>query len=374
MSVYKTPKSPYWQYDFQRKGRRFHGSTGCTRKIDAERHEAELKRRAVLGQETKPGITVDEACGTWWAAVGAEEKNHATTRYQLNNLIVGLGANVLLADISHPALDLYVAKRRAKVANASVNRETEIARRVWRYARDHEFDVPDIDWGKLMLKEAQERVRELTAGEEKALFEQLPPDLAALVEFALLSGQRRSAVVTMLWKDVDLQGMRATVRTKGGGKRKGPKLHTFPLTPRMAAIIANRPKVCAQVFTYECERPSPPRQDRPRRLKGERYPFSAQGWMRKWRKALTDADIEDFRFHDIRHTAGTRVLRATGNLKVVQKLLGHVDVKTTARYAHAMEDDVRDALLAAESRNSPGRAVDAAAENSVNSSVKKVMG
>ena len=41
----------------------------------------------------------------------------------------------------------------------------------------------------------------------------------------------------------------------------------------------------------------------------------------------------DFRFHDIRHDVGTKLLRATGNLKLVQKALGHANLKTTARYA-----------------------------------------
>ena len=85
----------------------------------------------------------------------------------------------------------------------------------------------------------------------------------------------------------------------------------------------------------------------------ERYPFSKNGWARKWYKALEDAGIGDFRFHDLRHTKGTRALRATGNLKAVQKLLGHADITTTSRYAHALEDDVRAMMLASESRNSP---------------------
>jgi site-specific recombinase XerD len=67
----------------------------------------------------------------------------------------------------------------------------------------------------------------------------------------------------------------------------------------------------------------------------------------------------DYRFHDNRHTAATGILRATGNLKAVQKLLRHSDVSTTAKYAHAMIDDVRDAMEAGEkSRNESRRASD----------------
>lgn len=345
MSVYKPKNSRHWHFDFQFKGRRFYGSTGCATKRDAERYESEQRRRAALGQDTKPGITMDDACGTWWSDKGQHQASAKTNEYQLANLIAGLGQNKFIADVTVAEIRHYIAKRRAKVANASVNRELEIARRVWKHAADAGFDAPSLEWGKMMLPESQERIRELTEDEERRLFAHLPTDLATVVEFALLSGQRRTSVISLLWAKVDLNGARATVKVKGD------KWHTFPLTPRMVAIIANQPKVCPQVFTYECERPAPPRDDRPRRLKGQRYPFSKQGWMRKWRKALTDAKIDDFRFHDLRHTKGTRVLRATGNLKAVQKLLGHADIKTTARYAHALEDDVRAAMMAGENSN-----------------------
>jgi integrase len=187
----------------------------------------------------------------------------------------------------------------------------------------------------------------LSADEESRLFEKLPANLVPIVEFALLSGQRRTAIIELRWSDVDLQAARAKVRAKGGG------WHNFPLSPRMVAIIAAQPKVCPQVFTYVCTRQAPRRADRPARQVGERYPFSKQGWARQWRKALERAGIEDYRFHDNRHTAATRNLRATGNLKGVQKLLGHTNIETTSRYAHALEDDVRAMLFATESRNSP---------------------
>ncbi len=101
------------------------------------------------------------------------------------------------------------------------------------------------------------------------------------------------------------------------------------------------------VFTYVCKR------SRGQRRKGERYPFSKNGWRKDWWRALEAAGIEDFRFHDLRHTAATRVLRASNNLKVVQEMLGHSDIGTTARYAHAMKEDVRAAMEAAQSRNTP---------------------
>ncbi len=343
MSVYRPAKSSRWHYDFQFKGRRYHGSTGCTSKRDAERYEAEVRRQAALGIEVKPAITVDKACGAWFDGKGKHQRSHSSTVYQLAALAEGLGPNRWLHDLRLPNLDKYIARRRASVSNATVNRETALLRRVINWIAARGYDVPAIEWREIKLPEKAPETRILTAEEEARLFEHLPASLAPIVEFALISGQRRAEIISLRWADVDLFGARATVATKGGQR------HTFPLTPRLAAIIRAQPKACAQVFTYECERPAPRRKDRPHRQKGERYPFSRQGWERKWKRALAEAGIENFRFHDTRHTALTRL----GSIEAAQRLANHSDIRTTRRYFHTSEDDVRAKMAAAESRNSP---------------------
>jgi integrase len=65
-------------------------------------------------------------------------------------------------------------------------------------------------------------------------------------------------------------------------------------------------------------------------------------------RPLAAAGIEDFRFHDLRHTAGTLAPRAHRNLRAVQKMLGHQSITTTVRYAHSDLDDVRAAMEAIE--------------------------
>lgn len=343
MSIYKPEKSRFWHFDFQFKSHRYHGSTGCASKRDAERYEADQRRRASLGETVKPSTTLDKACDAWWLAVGQHYRSHKTVIYQLVNLAEGIGASKPLQDLRLTDIDLYIAKRRANVKNASVNREISLLRRVieWNEARD--FETPDIKWKQTRLAEAAPITRVLADDEETRLFEALPASLKPIVEFALLSGQRKSEIVMLRWVDVDLPNQRATVWAKG------QKPHPFPLTPRLVALITIQPKGLDQVFTYICERDSPPQKNREPRLKGKRYPFTPQGWARKWRKALTDAKIEGYRFHDNRHTAATR----TGSIEAANQLLGHSDFKTTKRYFHTGEDVVRNAMIAGESRNSP---------------------
>jgi integrase len=341
-------RSPYFQYDFQVKGQRFHGSTGCATKRDAQTYIDNLRREILLGNG-KPEITLGQASLSYWEDKGKHEANCGTTKYQLANLCDIIGTKTVLSSIGVPEFRAFIAKRRGQgVSNASVNREWQLARRVWRHVEDS-YQTAKINWGSLRLDEPKERVRELKADEQLALFEALPDDLKPIVEFAILSGQRRSAVVGLRWDKINWQAGEATIINKGGAD------HSFPLSPAMVQLVLEQPKVdgCPFVFTYVCERHSPARKDRPRRVKGNRYPFSEEGWIRKWQKALKAAGISDFRFHDLRHTSATRLVRQTGNLKAASRLLGHTDIRTTSRYAHVGMDDLRAMMAATESRNIP---------------------
>jgi len=63
------------------------------------------------------------------------------------------------------------------------------------------------------------------------------------------------------------------------------------------------------------------------------------------------AGVSGFRFHDFRHDFASKLLRETGNLKLVQRALKHADLKTTSRYAHVLDEEVAEAM---ERVRSPG--------------------
>jgi integrase len=117
---------------------------------------------------------------------------------------------------------------------------------VWLYAAALDFDIGRMpNWTKVIDKTAErERSRELGADEEQRLFDALRrinPDLALMAEFAMLTGQRKKAVVRLRWADVDLVHREAkfTMKTRGETKRE----HVVPLTGRMLTIINRFPKV-----------------------------------------------------------------------------------------------------------------------------------
>ncbi|HEX4238266.1 MAG TPA: tyrosine-type recombinase/integrase, partial [Xanthobacteraceae bacterium] len=100
------------------------------------------------------------------------------------------------------------------------------------------------------------------------------------------------------------------------------------------------------VFTYKAQR------TRDGRVQGRRYPLTYSGVKIAWRRLRKRAGVSGFRFHDFRHNLATKLLRETGNLKLVQRALNHRDLKTTTRYAHVLDDEVAAAMeRVAESRN-----------------------
>ena len=81
-----------------------------------------------------------------------------------------------------------------------------------------------------------------------------------------------------------------------------------------------------------------------RATSGQRYPLTVHNVNFEWKKVRKKAGVTGFRFHDFRHNLATKVLRETGNLKLVQRLLNHSDIATTTRYAHVLDGEVADAL------------------------------
>jgi integrase len=188
-----------------------------------------------------------------------------------------------------------------------------------------------------LLPEAQERVRELHDDEAAAFDEAMRDDYAPFFEFVRASGLRQKECVTLRWSEVNF-GTRQIVRLGKGGRRV-----VFPITDTIREILFPLQGQHSDfVFTYVAVYGN----KRLKRVRGERYPLTLTGAKSAWQRMRTKAKVKDFRFHDYRHDFGTKLLRETGNLKLVQKALNHRDIKSTLRYAHVLDEDVATAVEA----------------------------
>ena len=179
------------------------------------------------------------------------------------------------------------------------------------------------------LKEPQERVRELSRTRKATGW---TPPCATTTSHSLPLRRRPGAAASACcsWPEVDWETRRIKKLGKGG------KLVTVPITPTIRAILGH----CAGTIP-SMSSPIMAQRTRDGQMKGQRYPITYAGVKIAWRRLRKRAGVEGFRFHDFRHDFGTKLLRETGNLKLVQRALNHADMKTTTRYAHVLDQEVR---------------------------------
>lgn len=361
MSVYRPPNSPFWQSDFWIEGRRFQCSTKCTNCREAERFEAlERERAKALVKATKrsaASLAIDDVAARLWNNSAQHDAAPDATEKNLARLIDYFGKTKLMTDIDHSEARKMVAWRRGHrikdrknaplISNATVNRSaTKVLQRLFTFVKAEGVQFEhEPNWSELLLPEPQERVRELQDDEAAAFDDAMRGDYQPFFEFVRASGLRLRECVTLRWSEVNF-GTKQIIRIGKGGKRI-----TFPITDTIRECLfplqGQHPDF---VFTYVAIYGN-------RRLgivRGQRFPLTYNGTKTAWQKMRASAGVKDFRFHDFRHDFGTKLLRDTGNLKLVMKAMNHADIKSTLRYAHVNDQEIAAAVeRIAKSRSTP---------------------
>lgn len=213
-------------------------------------------------------------------------------------------------------IERYVASRVRAVAPATINRELAFLKRLYHVAmNDGLIDTNPVKRVKF-FKENNRRVRWLSAAEEKRLRKAIGEKRWPVVAFALQTGFRRSNQFALRWTDVNFDAGIVTARNPKSGED-----YAVPMTDTLRALLRAYPS----------------------RLKSEWVfvnavgtgPIDAQNFRNQvFLPALTKAKIEAFRWHDLRHTFGSRLAMAGVDLVTIQQLMGHKTLEMTLRYAH----------------------------------------
>lgn len=328
----------YW-YRFQIQGRRFHGNTGCTREGEAKQFERQ-QRTLEAERLKKPQTSLDMIAARWWREIGEQGRDQEASGMRLERLVSGLGPNTLLADLSFDTIAKYVADRRRQPtmhgtlpAPATVNREVQLMRRVVRRAVKWGYESQRIDWGDLLGKEPPERVVEISQYDEMAVMLQMPADWQRLFAFLIISGWRVSATCALRWDQVKTTAIES--HGKGGAVIRA--IRTEAINEILDGQRGAHPTF---VFAMKAIRNLPKKGI----FAGTARVVDRQLVRNELHRACRAAGIAPIRVHDLRHTAATRYVRATGSLKGAQKLLDHARIETTGKYAHVTDADLEQGM------------------------------
>jgi integrase len=159
------------------------------------------------------------------------------------------------------------------------------------------------------------------AGELRVLLAACPEWLRPIVGIAVATGMRRGEILALRRLDFDRHGERILLPQTKNGEGRIVYLNALALK-----VFDARPVNCgnltARVFAE---------------VTGEQVSMA-------FRRAAKAAKIEDFRFHDLRHTARVMAANAGRDIHAVAQLLGHKDLRMAARYQHLSPAFLADAV------------------------------
>jgi integrase len=309
MSVYK--RGDNWYVDFVFKGQRIRESIGPSRK-GAEKVIA--KKKAEIAENKYLDVRKDPAPVKFhdfakefleWAMDNHKpaSRPHDVSKMRILDKTFG---DKNIHEITDWEIEKWKLKRKKEVSSSTVNRELGQLKSVFSKA---------VEWKKLTENPAKEvklfkgsvkRLRYLMPEEVQRLIESCPEYLKPIVIVAVHTGMRRGEILGLRWNRVDLEkGKISLTDTKNSEDR----------------VVFMNETVKATL-------------DGLGRREGLIFDVGVNLMKKDYDEALEKAGIEDFTFHDLRHTFASNLAMAGVDLNDIRELLGHKNIAMTLRYAH----------------------------------------
>ncbi|MBD2859960.1 tyrosine-type recombinase/integrase [Spongiibacter sp. KMU-158] len=320
MSLYK--RGEVWWVKFTSpSGEQIQRSSGTKDREQAleyhDRLKADLWRKYRLGE--KPRRSWQEAVERW-LDITEDKADHEKDIGKLRWLDRYLG-NKWLDDIDADLIHKIAKAKKSEASPSTANRYLALIRAILRAAwQDWEWidRVPRVK----LYREEKIRVRWITREEAARLIAELPEHLAEMARFTLATGLRQRNCSYLRWDQVDLSRQVAWIHAD---ESKSGKAIAVPLNADAMAVLSERKrKHPVYVFTY----------------KGNPVERTST---KAWAAAKKRAGIEDFRWHDLRHTWASWHVQSGTRLQELQELGGWSSYEMVLRYAHLSGEHMHEA-------------------------------
>lgn len=295
------------------------------------KREHDMLEAKVVGLPVQADITLVEFQKEYLEHAEAQKKPSSVRadRGALQHLLPVFG-RMKLREITPGAVQRYIDRRRLatgrtgkRMRAATVRNEVFTLSAIFREAVRRELVQYNPVSRVKKPREDNTIVRYLTPEEDERLWPAMSDHLKPIVMAALHTGMRKGELLNLAWADVDYDQRLITVRnTKSNRKRY------IPMNDVLVATLKALPRDPDDIHVFV------------NKHTGDVYGDIKTSWLTTMRKAK----IENFRFHDLRHTFASRLAQAGIPIIVIKELLGHKDITTTMRYAHLAPTDMYKAV------------------------------
>lgn len=327
----KTGKITYQVDLYQPDGKRFRATFKLRRDAEAIEAQAKIAKKTGNIMAPPPKVTFAEFTKRYIETQN-HQKSWASFKAKIIPQLLNYFGRLLLQDITYLHLETYRQQRLSLSRTgrprspARVNRELAVLRHMLNKAVSWELlAASPFSKGKsLQLPEPGHRLRYLTEAEIPMLLEACPAYLAPLVRLALHTGMRKSELLNLKWDQVRHNFIHlAGSQTKSGASR------AIPLNQEAQAVLEEQRRRHHLKSSYVFPTAA-----------GAPYKDIKDGFAAACRRA----GIEDFRFHDLRHTFASHLAMAGVSLTTIAALLGHKTLAMTLRYAHLSPGHLQEAV------------------------------
>lgn len=329
-----TKRGKYFWVRFSSEGVLVQKSTKTTNKKKAEKIYAkilnDINEKKWFGStsgESNTFSTLMHKYETEYSVINKALSTQKREKSVVKHLLLSFGEKKL-GDITPRDVAEYKSQRRLTGASPkTVNNELvlmshafNIAMKEWEWVRDN----PVSRVKKFRVNNLVERW--LSPVEEERLLKASPEWLSEIILFAGYTGLRQGEVINLKWSLVDFERRTLTIL-----EQKNQGVDTLPLNEVAMSVLRARSKVrsisCDHVFFNNASKQ-----------------HDSANLIRAFSIARKKAKLEDFRFHDLRHTFATRLVQGGVDIYKVQKLLRHKSPQMTQRYAHHFSESLRDGV------------------------------
>jgi integrase/recombinase XerD len=342
-SVYR--RGSVWWVRFRFGGQHIRCSAKTTKKAEAQAYLHRLLEEYAQksrGENDAPRRLLPEAMERFFEE--ATLKPRTLESYRFNSKVCArLMGHLHLDEISRRTLSEFVSTRkRSGVTDATIRRDLAFLSSVFSMAsRWGWVDTnPVTALNKKSLKESRPRTRFITREEFARLHEAASDDLKPILILAVETGLRKEELLGLKTSSIDFRRRELHLEiTKTNTPRRVPLSAKAMETIRELLEQRSRPRSSYLFCKADGRRSGNPK--------------------KAFWGACRRAGIEDFRFHDLRHTFASWWVQGGGDLYRLSRVLGHTTLQMSARYGHLRTDDLHDELERVAQKRSQERQIKA---------------